>query len=97
MKAPAAFSQTFGIRAADVPRLKEKWAFSMPGGGQPIVIGDWLFITNRGGKFYALDAKTGCVHWAIEDASSLFDGLTWSFDHRSRLAVGQPSSASASA
>ena len=58
------------IRAADVPRLKLKWAFSMPGGGQPTVVGDWLFITNRGGKFYALDAKSGCVHWAIEDASS---------------------------
>ncbi len=64
------FQPNPGLRAADVPRLKVKWAFSMTGGGQPIVIGDWLFITNRGGKFYALDAKTGCVHWAIEDASS---------------------------
>ncbi len=58
------------LRAADVPRLKVKWAFSMPGGGQPTVVGDWLFITNRNGKFYALDAKSGCVHWAIEDAPS---------------------------
>jgi polyvinyl alcohol dehydrogenase (cytochrome) len=59
-----------GIKAADVPKLKVKWAFSMPGGGQPIVVGNWLFITNRSGKFYALDAKSGCVHWAVEDASS---------------------------
>jgi polyvinyl alcohol dehydrogenase (cytochrome) len=59
-----------GLKAGDVSRLKVKWAFSMAGGGQPIVVGDWLFITNRGGKFYALDAKSGCVHWAIEDASS---------------------------
>jgi polyvinyl alcohol dehydrogenase (cytochrome) len=64
------FQPNPGFRAADVPRLKVKWAFSMAGGGQPVVVGDWLFITNRGGKFYALDAKTGCVHWAIEDASS---------------------------
>jgi polyvinyl alcohol dehydrogenase (cytochrome) len=64
------FQPNPGIRAADVPRLKVKWAFSMPGGGQPVVVGDWLFITNRGGKFYALDAKSGCVHWAIEDAPS---------------------------
>jgi polyvinyl alcohol dehydrogenase (cytochrome) len=64
------FQPNPGIKAADVPRLKVKWAFSMPGGGQPIVVGNWLFITNRGGKFYALDAKSGCVHWAIEDASS---------------------------
>jgi polyvinyl alcohol dehydrogenase (cytochrome) len=64
------FQPNPGLTAAEVPRLKVKWAFSMAGGGQPIVIGDWLFITNRGDKFYALDAKTGCVHWAIEDASS---------------------------
>jgi polyvinyl alcohol dehydrogenase (cytochrome) len=64
------FQPNPGLRAADVPKLKLKWAFSMPGGGQPTVIGDWLFITNRNGKFYALDARSGCVHWAIEDASS---------------------------
>jgi len=64
------FQPNPGLSAAEVPKLKVKWAFSMPGGGQPVVIGDWLFITNRGGKFYALDARTGCVHWAIEDASS---------------------------
>jgi polyvinyl alcohol dehydrogenase (cytochrome) len=59
-----------GINAADVAKLKVKWAFSMSGGGQPVVVGDWLFITNRNGKFYALDAKTGCVHWAVKDAAS---------------------------
>jgi polyvinyl alcohol dehydrogenase (cytochrome) len=64
------FQPNPGIRAADVAKLKVKWAFSMPGGGQPVVVGDWLFITNRNGKFYALDAKTGCVHWAVEDAQS---------------------------
>jgi polyvinyl alcohol dehydrogenase (cytochrome) len=64
------FQPNPGLRAADVARLKIKWAFSMPGGGQPIVIGDWLFVTNRGGKFYALNAKTGCVHWALDDASA---------------------------
>ncbi|MEO7206922.1 MAG: PQQ-binding-like beta-propeller repeat protein, partial [Steroidobacteraceae bacterium] len=45
-------------------------AFAMPGGGQPIVIGNWLFVTNRGGKFYALDAKSGCVHWVLQGVSS---------------------------
>ena len=59
-----------GLRAADVPRLKVKWAFTMSGGGQPTVVGDWLFVTNRGGKFYALDAHTGCVHWSVDGAGS---------------------------
>jgi polyvinyl alcohol dehydrogenase (cytochrome) len=59
-----------GLTARDVPRLKVKWAFALAGGGQPVVIGDWLFTTNRGGKFYALDAKTGCVHWATDGVAS---------------------------
>ncbi len=59
-----------GLKAADVPKLRLKWAFSMTGGGQPTVIGDWLFTTNRSGKFYALDARTGCVHWVVNDVVS---------------------------
>ena len=47
-----------------------KWSFAMVGGAQPTVVGDWLFITNRSGEFYALDANTGCVHWVVEDAPS---------------------------
>lgn len=64
------FQKQPGLGKADVPRLKVKWAFAMPGGGMPTVIGDWLWITNRSGKFYALDAKTGCVRWAVEGAAS---------------------------
>jgi len=69
-KNSARYQPNPGLNVADAARLKVKWAFSMPGGGEPVVVGDWLFITNRGGKFYALDAKTGCVHWAVKDASS---------------------------
>jgi len=58
------------LTAADLPKLKLKWAFSMTGGGQPTVIGDWLFTTNRSGAFYALDAKTGCVHWVTKGVVS---------------------------
>jgi polyvinyl alcohol dehydrogenase (cytochrome) len=61
-----------GLKAADVPKLKVKWAFSVRGGsyGEPTVVGDWLFLTTRGGGFYALDAKTGCVHWKAEGSTS---------------------------
>ena len=59
-----------GLRATDVPRLKLKWAFALSGGGQPTVIGDWLFITNRDGKFYALDAHTGCIRWMVSGIGS---------------------------
>ena len=61
------FQRKPGLTVADLPRLKVKWAFAMPGGGQPTVVGDWLFVTNRSGKFYALDTHTGCVHWVVSD------------------------------
>lgn len=60
------FQRNPGLTAADVPRLKVKWAYAMAGGSMPTVVGDWLFIANRTGKTYALDAKTGCVHWALD-------------------------------
>ena len=59
-----------GLTAADLPKLKVKWSFAMSGGSMPTVIGDWLFIANRTGKFYALDAATGCVRWAVEGAAA---------------------------
>ena len=58
-----------GLSAADVPKLKVKWSYAMAGGSMPTVVGDYLFIANRSGKTYALDAKTGCVHWALDMAS----------------------------
>jgi polyvinyl alcohol dehydrogenase (cytochrome) len=64
------FQANPGLRAGDVPKLKVKWSFAMAGGSMPTVIGDWLFITSRTGKFYALDAKTGCVHWVVDGVSS---------------------------
>ena len=59
-----------GLTAAEVPRLKVKWAFNMVGGSAPTIVGDWLFVTNRNGKFYALDARTGCVHWVTPGLGS---------------------------
>ncbi|MDB5451990.1 MAG: putative quinoprotein decanol dehydrogenase, partial [Caulobacteraceae bacterium] len=66
------FQRNPGLKASDVPKLKVKWAFSYPGGsyGQPIVVGDHLFMTSRGGTMYALDAKSGCVHWKVENLVS---------------------------
>jgi polyvinyl alcohol dehydrogenase (cytochrome) len=58
-----------GLSLSQLPRLKVKWSFAMSGGSMPTVIGDWLFMSNRNGKVYALDAKTGCVHWAIQATS----------------------------
>lgn len=56
-----------GLRAADVPRLKLKWAYAYPATmaiGQPAVLGNRLFVTTDSGQVLALDARTGCSYWA---------------------------------
>ncbi len=57
-----------GIAAADVPKLKLKWAFAYSGSrnGQATVIGDRLFINSASGAVYALNAKTGCAYWRFD-------------------------------
>jgi len=56
-----------GLTAAQVPRLKVKWAFGFPGdqsaNAQPTLAGGRVFIGSPGGKVYSLSAATGCVHW----------------------------------
>jgi polyvinyl alcohol dehydrogenase (cytochrome) len=63
--APAA-----GLDGADVPRLKLKWAFGLPGDVQSwagiTLAGGRLFFGSIHGNVYSLDAKTGCVQWAFD-------------------------------
>jgi len=61
--------QTDGrLTAADVPRLKVKWAFAFAGGigSQPTVVGGRVYLGTAAGRVYALDARTGCIHWRAE-------------------------------
>ncbi|HEV7692835.1 MAG TPA: PQQ-binding-like beta-propeller repeat protein [Hyphomonadaceae bacterium] len=57
-----------GISAADVPKLKVKWAFSYVGtkNAQPLIFGDRVYVGSMSGKVYSLDAKSGCVHWRFD-------------------------------
>jgi len=67
-----------GIAAADVPKLKVKWVFAYPGNiadGQPTVAGDMLFVANRAGRVFALDAKTGCTHWSYQAEGGVHAGI----------------------
>jgi polyvinyl alcohol dehydrogenase (cytochrome) len=56
-----------GLSAADVPKLKLKWAFGFPKDtaafSQPAVVGGRLFIGSASGTVYSLDAATGCIYW----------------------------------
>ena len=63
-----------GISAADVPRLKVKWAWRHPGSmatGQPTIIGKRLFVTTETGQLFSLNADTGCTYWSIKAGAGL--------------------------
>jgi polyvinyl alcohol dehydrogenase (cytochrome) len=64
-----------GLSAADVQRLKLKWAFGLPGvsasGSQVTVVGSRAIVGSRNGMVYALDSRTGCVAWTFEAAAGV--------------------------
>jgi len=59
-----------GFTAAEVARLKPKWAFGFPGelsaDAQPTVAGGRVFVGTQSGTVYAIDAASGCVHWSFQ-------------------------------
>ena len=62
------------LTAADVARLKVKWAFGFPGdldaNAQPTIVGGRVFVGSQGGKVYSLSADTGCIHWFVQATGS---------------------------
>jgi polyvinyl alcohol dehydrogenase (cytochrome) len=64
-----------GLAAADVPRLKLKWAFAFPGAlrarSQPTLAYGALFVGSQNGTVYALDAATGCVRWSYRASAEV--------------------------
>lgn len=64
-----------GITAANVPKLKVKWAFAFPGdltaNAAPAVVGDRVFVGSAGGLFYSLSAESGCIHWYFKATSGV--------------------------
>ena len=56
-----------GLSAADVPKLKLKWAFGFPkdpmAWAQPTVAGGRIFVGSVAGDVYSLNAGTGCIYW----------------------------------
>jgi polyvinyl alcohol dehydrogenase (cytochrome) len=57
------------LSSDQVPHLKLKWAFGLPGGGetygQPSVVSERVFFGDFNSFVYSLDAVTGCVYWSF--------------------------------
>jgi polyvinyl alcohol dehydrogenase (cytochrome) len=74
---PAAMA---GITAADVPKLKLKWAIGFPdtshAWSQPTVAGGRVFVGSQGGRVFALDAKSGCVIWTFQTQGATRTAVT---------------------
>jgi polyvinyl alcohol dehydrogenase (cytochrome) len=63
-------AKTAGMTAADVPRLRVKWAFGFPGEvmatGAPTLAGGRVYVGSVAGRIYSLNAATGCIHWFFD-------------------------------
>jgi len=68
-----------GLSAADVPKLKVKWAFGFPGEqsvmAHSTIAGGHLFIGSPAGKVYSLDTATGCVHWWFQAVGAVRNAI----------------------
>ena len=63
-----------GISADQVSELKVKWVFGLPMDfrtSQPTVVGGRVFVGTMKGLVYALDAKTGCLHWSVKTSAGV--------------------------
>jgi polyvinyl alcohol dehydrogenase (cytochrome) len=73
------FAPKAGLTAADIPRLKVKWAFGYAGATaarvQPALAGGKLFVASDNAELHALDPKTGCSYWTFKAVSGVRSGL----------------------
>jgi polyvinyl alcohol dehydrogenase (cytochrome) len=77
--ASSRFAKNGGLTAADLPRLKLKWAFGYQGvaaaRAQPTLAGGRLFVASENGDVHALDPKTGCTYWTYKAQAGIRSAL----------------------
>ena len=76
----ARYQPSPGFSAADVPRLRVKWAFGFPGDlsayAQPVIAGGRVFTGSQSGLVYSLDAASGCIRWYFQATSGVRAAIT---------------------
>jgi polyvinyl alcohol dehydrogenase (cytochrome) len=62
-------AKSAGMTAAEVPRLKLKWAFGLGGEtdarSQPAIAEGRMYFGTADGSVYSLDASRGCIYWTF--------------------------------
>jgi polyvinyl alcohol dehydrogenase (cytochrome) len=68
-------AKSAGISADQVPHLKLKWAFGLPGSaevyGQPAIVDGRIFLGDDNSFVYSLNASTGCVYWSFRSVAQV--------------------------
>jgi polyvinyl alcohol dehydrogenase (cytochrome) len=86
------YAKAGGLTAADIPRLKLKWAFGYSGvsaaRSQPTIALGRLFVASENGEVHALDPKTGCTHWTYKAMAGVRTGLSVG-PYKTATAAGQ--------
>ena len=74
------YAKTGGVTAADLPKLKLKWAFGYANvnaaRAQPAYAGGRLFVASENAEVHALDPKTGCTYWTFVANSGVRTALS---------------------
>jgi polyvinyl alcohol dehydrogenase (cytochrome) len=74
------FQPAAQISADQVPRLKLKWAFGVPGAkqvsGQPAMVAGRVFVAADTGEIYALDSGSGCTYWSFKADAGVRSSVT---------------------
>lgn len=69
-----------GLSAADLPKLKVKWAFGFPAtldaNAHPAYADGRIFIGSTSGNVYSLDASSGCIRWYFAASSGVRSAIS---------------------
>lgn len=69
-----------GITAENIGRLRLSWVYGLPGEdqprAQPAVADGRLFVGNKAGALYAINAKTGCTYWTFQPSSGIRSAIS---------------------
>ena len=71
--------ETAGVQASDIAQMELKWAFAFPEAtrvrSQPATAGGALFVGSQNGTVYALDQRSGCIHWSFTTVAEVRTGI----------------------